>query len=500
MKKRLFLMLTFVCIVILALSACAYATDVCEENQHSDNWALDFADKGVLQSVHALNICEKCNLVLAEEKIAPVVECLGYSYFEGSVVQGYHVSTASLNKLKAYAGVDISYGVVACIEEICGKNPIDENGVASDKAVSYDFTKRGAEYFEIKITNIPVANRDNINIVLCAYVIVDGEVAYVENGRAYKDTRGLTYNEIVTLINDSIEPEEDNGEEYVKLTPEQIGLNKNCFWWSTQKTPFYDYPGSNREENYYCTRIFTKEELPVGSYILVADGWQVRPELWNAEMSVNTTRPYGSNLTGKIEITKAMWNKGGENVFQNIAFNISSTESTNTNLFDYTDEAILGIFEIYVPKGTEVNSTPVEETENNVSIAGLKKLTDTEMGLVRNKYWYSTSSTTIQAGGTKDYYYATKQFTKEELTVGSVIEIELGWQARPEYWVDGKTIKTRPGNTTVYRLVITEDFWDTESERAFNISKVAREKLGADNWDEVVASFKIYVNSNSTLY
>ena len=160
----------------------------------------------------------------------------------------------------------------------------------------------------------------------------------------------------------------------------------------------------------------------------------------------------------------------------------------------------MSIFEIYVPKGTEVNSTPVEETENNVSIAGLKKLTDTEMGLVRNKYWYSTSSTTIQAGGTKDYYYATKQFTKEELTVGSVIEIELGWQARPEYWVDGKTIKTRPGNTTVYRLVITEDFWDTESGRAFNISKVAREKLGADNWDEVVASFKIYVNSNSTLY
>ena len=500
MKKRVFLMLTFVCIAVLMLTAIVCAKEVCGENQHSDAWTVEFGAEGILGNASTLNICSECGLVLAEETVLPMVECYGYSYFNGSIVQGYRANREAINSLRGFLGADIKYGVVACIEEICGKNPIDENGIAADKAVAYDFTEKAVEYFEIKITNIPVSNRDDINIVLCSYVIIDGNVVYVESGKAYESTRGLTYNEIVTLVDEGVEPEEDNGEEYVKLTLEQLGLNKNSFWWSTQKEPFYEYPGSNREENYYCTRMFTKEELPAGSYVQVANGWQTRPELWNASLTKNSTRPYGSNLTGKVEITEEMWNKGGDGVFQYIAFNISSSDTNNTSLLSYDDEAIAQIFEIYVPKGTKVASEEIEKNENDVSIVGLKQLTAEEMGLRANRYWNSQTSNTIQYGGSKDYYYATKQFTKEELTVGSVIEIELGWQYRPEYWVNGAYNKTRPQNVTTYRIVITEDFWDTETERAFNICMIAKEKIDSANWDDVVSSFKIYVASDSTLY
>jgi hypothetical protein len=63
---------------------------------------------------------------------------------------------------------------------------------------------------------------------------------------------------------------------------------------------------------------------------------------------------------------------------------------------------------------------------------------------------------------------ATKKFTREELPVGSIIEIASGWQYRPEGW---NYTGTRPNNVTIIRIVIDEDWWGSYTERGFNISQ-----------------------------
>ena len=84
----------------------------------------------------------------------------------------------------------------------------------------------------------------------------------------------------------------------------------------------------------------------------------------------------------------------------------------------------------------------------------------------------------------------------------------LGTQSRnvkQEYfnrfdWENDAKIKSRPSVTSTYRIVITEDFWDTECHRAFNICTILKDTLKAEAWDDVVNAFKIYVPKSSTLY
>ena len=92
---------------------------------------------------------------------------------------------------------------------------------------------------------------------------------------------------------------------------------------------------------------------------------------------------------------------------------------------------------------------------------------------------------------------ATHKFTKETLPVGSVIEIAVGWQYRPEAWAY-VSANGRPDNVTTYRIVVTEEWWGTYTERAFNISQTAHTQnnkvaitLTPDELAKTV--FKIYV-------
>ena len=90
---------------------------------------------------------------------------------------------------------------------------------------------------------------------------------------------------------------------------------------------------------------------------------------------------------------------------------------------------------------------------------------------------------------------ATKKFTRQELPVGTVIEIAEGWQYRPEGW---NYTGSRPENVTIIRIVIDEDWWGSYTERAFNISMVTHttssNKPITLSTDEVAQTiFKIYV-------
>ena len=128
---------------------------------------------------------------------------------------------------------------------------------------------------------------------------------------------------------------------------------------------------------------------------------------------------------------------------------------------------------------------------------GYVQLTAEQMGLKASSFYNSTSNGNVNSGSNNWYggFMATKKFTREELPVGTIIEIAEGWQYRPEGW---NYTGTRPENVTILRIVIDEDWWGSYTERGFNISQVTHTSSSnvpiTLSTDEVASSiFKIIV-------
>ena len=105
---------------------------------------------------------------------------------------------------------------------------------------------------------------------------------------------------------------------------------------------------------------------------------------------------------------------------------------------------------------------------------GYVQLTAEQMGLVEGSFYNSGANANLNTGinGWYKGFMATKKFTREELPVGSIIEIAQGWRYRPEGWA---YVGSRPDNITILRIVIDEDWWGSYTERGFNISQVGHE-------------------------
>lgn len=494
MKRKIILFASLMLMAACVFALCANAQAICAEGEHTGEWQIDFDQSKVLTKVHSTEICTKCNLVLKDESLAPLIEDKGFSYYNGSMVQGYYIDADALEAYEARTGKSIGYGVVAAVEN---QAPLGENAVPTgDNVISVNLKDIGSEHFEIKITEIP-SEKSDVKIVLCAYLNIDGQVVYVDNGYADNNVAGVTYNEVVNLLENGVQP--TGLYEYRELTLDELDLLCQSYYNSTQYAGIRK-TGNSTAYDYFATKLFTRSELPSGSYVEVGQGWTIRPELFKASLGKNSSRPSTQSASGGV-LTLSIddfWALNSE--FEYLGFNISDTKGYG-GVSGYTDESIAEIFKIYVPVNTTVSKVENEvDTSDSISVAGKKLLNDEEMGLTANKYWNSTTGTNASSGGDKVYYYITKQFTKEELPVGTVIEIDLGWQYRPEYWVGSSTNSTRPANETTFRVEITEDFWDTETTRAFNISKLVKVAIGADDWDDVLGAFKIYVPSTSTLY
>ncbi len=114
---------------------------------------------------------------------------------------------------------------------------------------------------------------------------------------------------------------------------------------------------------------------------------------------------------------------------------------------------------------------PYDDSANvGVIPEGYVQLTASQMGLTAASY-YNTAGSDIWENTSSAFargFMATKKFTKEELPVGSIIEIAEGWRYRPEGW---EYTGTRPDNVSMVRIIIDEEWWGTYTERAFNISQ-----------------------------
>ncbi len=90
-------------------------------------------------------------------------------------------------------------------------------------------------------------------------------------------------------------------------------------------------------------------------------------------------------------------------------------------------------------------------------------------------------------------FVASKIFTKADLPVGTIIEVDAGYRYRPEGWTAlDATNTTRPANVSTARVIVDEAWWGDYNYRGFNISATDSSDISAIT-DEVVSHFRIYV-------
>ena len=217
---------------------------------------------------------------------------------------------------------------------------------------------------------------------------------------------------------------------------------------------------------------FTKQELPVGSIILLKRGWQYRPEAWTDDV-VQTSRP-AITTSARIDVDEAWWGN-----YKYRAFNISKvgTSSLNGRYIDAVDA-----FQIYVPKETPVTSLPsTTETDktilsnNGKNIDEMKRFNFTPV----IGFYNCTLTTTPEIQITHEWnnrFVSSDALTKTQLPVGSVIIIDKGWQCRPDGWVGTQKTTSRPeivyARTNATVISVTDEWWSDFTIRALIIAQI----------------------------
>lgn len=297
-------------------------------------------------------------------------------------------------------------------------------------------------------------------------------------------------------------------EGYVQLTATQMGLTFASYY-NTSGSSVWDATTDGFARGFMATKKFTREELPVGSIIEIAVGWQYRPEGWQFAIS----RP--DNVTTlRIVIDEDWWGSYTER-----AFNVSKTShawGSNDEITLTTAEVANTIFKIIVPQSVApdveepdtpvvdekvyVNSSDCDETVVTIDGKEYRALSLDAMGLIKNAFYNSTSKgPQIDGSGTSGIpasYFTTKLFTKETLPIGAIIYCSADWMYRPEGWINGATnsSSSRPAEVNgVEYFVTTEDWWGSFTQRAFNIKMDSGDSLVGYTDETVYENFKIYI-------
>lgn len=137
-----------------------------------------------------------------------------------------------------------------------------------------------------------------------------------------------------------------NPADYVEVP---VTIIHNAYFASTEsstlKTGFNGTAASDANlKKFAATHIFPKAQIPIGTLIVVMDGYQYRPDAWTALNAVTDSGSRPGNVTGGVvEVTDAWWGS-----FTYRGFNIA--KSGAPELSDSEQNTLDGVFGIFIPK------------------------------------------------------------------------------------------------------------------------------------------------------
>ncbi len=247
-------------------------------------------------------------------------------------------------------------------------------------------------------------------------------------------------------------------------------LTKGGYWDSTASGSYNKVITSASDSgSYFATPRFTKTQLPVGSVIVVEEGWQYLPEGWVKDER-QSSRP--AETTEKhVVVTSEWWGS-----FTLRAFNIRRTDGRS--LSDLNPSDIHEAFRIYLP--------------DEYIAAGYERFYPK---LERCAYWSSEKNKiyTVNSSATAVNYYTTQRMKKSHLPVGSVIVFEKGWTVQCEAWLADEPQATTQPALTSNVIYVTEDWWGDYALRAFNLSRTTPCDMTNYTTEDMHCIFRVYV-------
>ena len=275
----------------------------------------------------------------------------------------------------------------------------------------------------------------------------------------------------------------------------------------------------NADLNKYATsRIFSRYEIPNGSFIVIKDGYEYRPEGWTdlLKATESAKRP-GVVKTAITEVNDAWWGD-----FQFRAFNLSKSGAPALN--DEEMEKLESAMSIFVP-------IHHDNAEDVLTKAGydLSKYKKPDLSMAYRTCWDSNHESNLPTGlkwSEKDNawvadmpghshvfptklfkseicnkYAATRIFSKSDIPNGSLIVVAKGYRYIPDAWVDlditNKGRNRRPQAVVAKdkdSIITVDDAWWSEfTYRGFDIAKADLESIPTPleqyNFGEVFAIY-----------
>lgn len=251
----------------------------------------------------------------------------------------------------------------------------------------------------------------------------------------------------------------------------------NAFYSSTGSTPPHLVYNS-LSPNFIGSKLLTKQDLPVGSIILLDSGYAYRPEGWIDANTSNTSATRPNSVTAAFTVVDEAW--WGN--FTIRGFNLCAQGASTV-----MTEADTCALRIYVPKA-------LSEDEKLMQASGLNHLNykAVDMELVVGAFYDSHYLPKLGSESIySPYFIGSKLFTKQELPVGSVIIVDSGYQYRPERWIDANTVnETRPNTVKINIVVVDEAWWSNFTICGFNLSYIGSSKVMAESDMQAI---RIYV-------
>ena len=146
----------------------------------------------------------------------------------------------------------------------------------------------------------------------------------------------------------------------------RLELTAGGYWESTNSKGKYNtiITDADNSKFFFATPRFTKEDLPVGSIIMLESGWQYRPEGWITDTK-QASRP-DTTVAPYIIVTDEWWGN-----YTLRGFNIA-VEGGTTDISGYTKDQIRENFRIYIPV------EPGDKTELQKAVDDAKALTEAD--------------------------------------------------------------------------------------------------------------------------
>lgn len=263
-----------------------------------------------------------------------------------------------------------------------------------------------------------------------------------------------------------------NPDDYLAL---DLEMTLHALYTSTKTSDLLSAANSsNKTLPYYAaSNIFSRDQIPSGSIISIADGYQYRADAW-VGLNLKTPSNVQPGLSSQsIVVDDAWWG-----IFQYRAFVINAATAQTTLTEDDLDK-----IHVYIPKKVENSFAKYSElTQDDIATLTAANLDPSKYQVLNldityaayynSKYDPKLLNGKLQLNSDAFFKFAATQvFDKSDLPNGTVIAVKSGYQYRPEGWVNALTsTAVRPDYVTASIVIVDNAWWGSFNYRAFNIA------------------------------